>query len=314
MLHAGKVMVKCITVRIIILISCISELSIINCEFLHVYSIVDSHPEWSWIAKRKSSANVRYRMANGGLTPHPKLVGEDPAPRRSGVFRELPLKQLCWTPSRNIQQPRTWRWSGRCFCCTTKWINRILSLHSTNALPWRCLKKRNEVWNRNEKDIFWIKTERGWTNVRISSRWCFRMTGMWSGPKGPTSCMMYMHIGSPCICTSWVFFTCERHSARCSSIVDGFFSGCFGYCVRHLLYFFDAACTCFVSLLQVACNRCTKLIVFMLRSGTNKVNMSCSQHEHLQKLRISSEIGHRNISKLSVSHHRAKLQRRCGKA
>lgn len=97
MLHFGKVMVKCITVRNITLISYISELSIINCEFLHVYSHVDSHPERSRIAKQKHSANVRYRMANGGLTPHPKLVGEDPAPRRSGLLKP--------PGSRNIQQP-----------------------------------------------------------------------------------------------------------------------------------------------------------------------------------------------------------------
>lgn len=28
----------------------------------------------------ESIHGVRYRMANGGLTPHPKLVGEDPEP------------------------------------------------------------------------------------------------------------------------------------------------------------------------------------------------------------------------------------------
>lgn len=55
-----------------------------NMKIIQHHCMQQSFNLWLQVEDRlhitESIHGVRYRMANGGLTPHPKLVGEDPEP------------------------------------------------------------------------------------------------------------------------------------------------------------------------------------------------------------------------------------------
>ena len=70
-----------------------------NMKIIQHHCMQQSFNLWLQVEDRlhitESIHGVRYRMANGGLTPHPKLVGEDPEP---WLYFFGTILDICWYP------------------------------------------------------------------------------------------------------------------------------------------------------------------------------------------------------------------------